>query len=116
MVSTFDQRFRQSGFPMLLAQYGEPVVYYPLAGGSRSIDAIIERSPPAFYDAAGNVVLPEFTISVYNNVTDGILSSELNSGGDQVDLIDEIGDASDSRKTVLKLMSQDSGVTVLALK
>lgn len=116
MPSAFDKRFASSSFPRLKGHFGEPVIYYPLAGGTLSIDAIVERDPPAFYDAAGNVVLPSFTIRIDNNCKTGRLASDVNTGGDEVDLIAEIGDSKPTRTTVLKIMSQDSGVVVLALK
>ncbi len=116
MVSQFDRTFKRSGFPGLKKQFSEPIVYYLAALPSRSLDAIIERGPPAFYDAAGNVVLPSFIVRMDNDATSGVLASEVDTGGDEVELIKELGGVTASRTSVLKIISQDSGVTVLALK
>lgn len=116
MTSVFDRRFKKTGFPVLLAQFGEPITYHLNAGGDRSIDAIIERSPPAFYNAAGEVVLPDFAIRIYNDCKTGVLASEVDIGGDEVSLIEELGDSVLARKTVIKMVSQDSGVIHLMLK
>lgn len=116
MPSVFNSRFKRSGSPRLLRHFGEPIVYFLRDGGSRSITAIIERSPLAFYDAAGNVVLPAFVLRIKDDCTEGVKASEVDTGGDEVELIAELGDVTPTRKTVLKLMSQDSGVIVLALK
>jgi hypothetical protein len=117
MPSVFDRRFKLSGFPLLLQQYGEPVVYYPLAGSSRSINAIINRNPLEVYDAAGGtVVLYPMSIRVFANSTTGISPAELNTGGDEIELLERVDDTTTTRKTVMVLQSQTSGVLTLALK
>lgn len=116
MPSVFNSRFKRSGFLRLLRHYGEPVVYYFGGGGSRSINAIIERNPPGFYDAAGNVVMPDFTIRIFDDSTTGVRSNEVDTGGDEIELVEEFGDVANTKKTVIKVMSQDSGVITLAVK
>ena len=115
MPSVFDKKFKRSGFPSLLKQFGEPVVYTFRAGGTRNIDAVIERSPPEIF-IGESVVLPSFMIRFYDDETDGVRPSEIDTGGDTVSLIAEFGDSSNSTFTVLKIVSQDSGVVQIALK
>jgi hypothetical protein len=115
MASRFDQSFQRSGFPQLLAEYGEPVTYLFAGGGSRSIDAIIERNPPAIFDAAGQPMLVELIIRIYRHGTLGVLSNEINRGSDSVDVLKRVDDVATSRMTVTKKLSDDSGVIVLAL-
>lgn len=97
-------------------EFSETITYYFRAGGSRSIKAIIDRDPPAFYDAGGNVVLPEFTIEIDNNCTTGIKTTEIDSGGDEVELFAKEGDTVAVRKTILKIQRHDMGAITLALK
>ena len=47
MPSQFHQYFKDVGFPTLLSDFGEPVVYFLAGGGRRSVDAIVDRRPPA---------------------------------------------------------------------
>jgi len=115
MPSQFHQYFKDVGFPTLLSDFGEPVVYFLAGGGRRSVDAIVDRRPPAIYDAAGEVVLPAFTVRLLNDCVLGILSSEVNTGGDEVELIAKIGDLKPVRKTVLSKVREDTGVIELAL-
>lgn len=115
MASRFDQAFQTSALPQLLAEFGEPVVYRFAGGGTRSIDAIIERNPPAIFDAAGQPLLIELVIRVYRHQTLGVLSHEINRGSDSVDLRRRVDDATLSRMTVTRKLSDDSGVIVLAL-
>jgi len=115
MPSVFDRQFAAIGFPGLLTQFGEPVVYLLAGGGTRSFDAIIERSPPAIYDAAGNVVMPKYTIRFSGSCKGGVQAKEVNTGGDRVSFIAEVGDAVPTKCTVMQIMSQDSGVIQLAL-
>jgi hypothetical protein len=114
--SIFDRQFTQSGFPQLEHNFGEPVTYHFRGGGERELKAIIDRDPPAIYDAGGNVVMPEFTIRFSQQCGGGIKANEIDTGGDEVSLIAKIGEMIPVRKTVLQMQSQDSGVIVLALK
>lgn len=116
MPSVFDRMFKQSGFPVLLQQNGETVTYLPRAGGRRSIKAIIERNPPEMYDAAGqNVVLYAFTVRVAQDCKSGIQDSEVNTGGDRIELLADVNDVVPTTKKVMKIVSRDSSVLTLAL-
>ena len=113
MPSTFDNRFRKAAFPRHASHFGEPVTYFFRAGGQRDFNAIIERSPEAFYNAGGEVVLPDFTVRFPNSCECGILASEIDQG-DTILMLLELGDTTPKRVTVMKLISQDSGVCVVA--
>lgn len=115
MATTFDSHFASAGFPMLLEQFGESIVYLPTGGGRRSITAIVERNPPAIFDASGNAVLPTANIRVYNSCRTGIASSEINIGSDQVELVLKIGSTIPRTFSFMTMTSQDAGVTALAL-
>lgn len=115
MATVFDQMFSVSGFPQLLQQFGESITYHPKTGGYRTITAIVERDPPAIFDAAGNAVLPQITIRVYNSATSGVSSKEVDIGSDQIELPEHVGDVIRRKFSLMQLMSQDSGVTQLAL-
>lgn len=115
MGTTFDSHFASAGFPMLLDQFGESIVYLPNGGGPRKILAIIERNPPALFDGAGNAVLPTATLRVYNSAQSGIASREVDIGVDEVEFLLKIGDSIPKRFSFMTLMSQDSGVTQLAV-
>lgn len=116
MPSVFDKRFKAQGFSRLKREFSESVVYRFRAGGTRTIDAIIERNPPEFVDANGQVIKVSFIIRIDNDASTGVLSSEVDTGGDEVDLLFELGDSVVSTRTVERLISQDSGVTVLGLR
>jgi len=96
-------------------EFSEKITYFLKSGGRRGIQAIIDRNPPAIYDAAGEVVLPEFTIVVYNNCKTGVEADEVNTGGDEVELIVKDGDLQTTRKTVMHMSAHDLGVVELAL-
>jgi hypothetical protein len=116
MATTFDSHFASAGFPMLLDQFGESIVYLPGGGGSRSILAIIERDPPSIFDAAGNAVMPSATIRVFNSCRSGISSREIDTGLDAVEFALKVGEAVPKRFSVMQMISQDSGVTQLAVR
>lgn len=115
MVSRFDRRFRTQAFPQLQEENGEPVVYRFRGGGSRRFKAIIARDPPAFYNAAGEVIVPDFEVRFPNDSCCGATAHEIDIG-DCIELITELGGMVPQEITVLKLQSQDSGVCVVACK
>lgn len=116
MPSVFDSQFKQSGFPMLAEYFGEPVVYCFKKGGERHVNAIIERTPPARYDIAGNVYQPAFNIRLKASCTEGVTATEVDTGGDYVRLPEHPDGVPLKTCTVMKLLSQDSGVIVLELQ
>lgn len=69
----------------ILDERGETVVYRPRAGGSRTILALVNRDPPETL-AGADGKLPVATITVVNDATDGIASTELVKHGDQVEI------------------------------
>ena len=116
MTTVFDSLFASTGFPMLLSQFGESITYLPSKGGSRQIQAIIDRDPPAILDAAGNAVLPLATIRVNNSCRSGIASSEVDTGSDEIEFPLKIGEAIPKRFSIMQMMNQDAGITVLAVR
>jgi len=115
MPTVFDAHFASAGFPMLLDQFGEPIVYLPSGGGRRSITAIVERNPPSVFDASGNAVLPTATIRIYNSCRSGISSKEVNTGTDEIEMVSKVGDTIPKRFSLMTPLAQDSGVTYLAV-
>lgn len=97
-------------------EFAETITYTFRAGGSRSIKAIIDRSPPAVYDAAGEVVMPEYIITIHHDPVTGVEADEINTGGDTVTLTETLGKSMTNNKTVMVLLNQDFGMVELALK
>jgi hypothetical protein len=115
MGTAFDSHFAAAGFPMLLDNFGESITYHPNGGGRRSVLAIIERNPPAIFDASGNAVLPTATVRVHNSCRSGISSREVDIGKDELEFVLKIGETMPKRFSLMTLMSQDAGVTQLAV-
>ncbi len=115
MGTVFDSQFAASAFPGLLDQFGESITYLPKAGGRRPILAIVERNPPAIFDASGNAVLPTATIRTSNSCRSGISSHEVDIGSDQIEMVGKIGETIPKTFSLMTMTSQDAGVTVLAL-
>jgi hypothetical protein len=76
MADDFTFGFMETGFQ-------ETVTYTKRTGATRSIKAIVNRNPP---ENENGETRPKLTIEVANNATTGILSSELNAGGDTITL------------------------------
>lgn len=115
MPTVFDSHFASAGFPQLLSNFGESIVYLPGGGGERDIQAIVDRDPPAIMDAAGNAVIPQFTVRVNNSCRSGIASSEIDTGTDQLKFVKRIGEVIPSTLSVGMMVSQDAGIVQLAV-
>lgn len=115
MATTFDSHFARAAFPQLLKQFGESIVYLPYGGGSREIEAIVDRNPPAIFDAAGNTVLPQFIVRVYNSCRSGISSREIDTGKDELKFVRRIGEVIPTAFSVGMMLSHDAGVVQLAV-
>lgn len=114
MPSIFDRQFAGSAFPNLIALFGESITYWPGFGGSRIIQAIVDRDPPEILDGSGNAVKPKATIQVFNSRKTGIESRELDIGRDEVEFALMIDDPKTQRFSLMVLTSSSGGVTVLA--
>lgn len=115
MASVFDSQFAASAFPGLMDLFGESITYISYAGVRRPITAIVDRSPPAVFDASGNAVMPTAVIQVYNSATLGISSKEVDIGKDQVEMLLKLGQTSTKRFSFMTMLSQSGGVTQLAV-
>lgn len=100
-------------------EFAELVTYHPhqytgeAARDAREISAVVFRNPVQVFQEDGTVVLAEYEVHVANSNTVGISSDELDTGGDQLELPPRDGKAAE-RRSILKLLTQDKGMLVLA--
>lgn len=92
-----------------LASFGEPITYHPKGGSTRDIIAIVDRNPVASITGLSHGNTPRLLIIVKNAATDGISSSEVNTGGDEVALDVRIGE-SETRKRITSVVWHDYGM------
>ena len=94
--------------------FAEPVVYWKRgAMAGRSINAVVIRQQLATVsEDASETLLPLWEIHVANNATNGISSTELDLGGDQIAIPPRDGQTA-VKKTILSLVTQDKGMLVL---
>lgn len=97
-------------------EFAESVTYLPRSGGSRTILAVVDREPPTLLDSAGNVISLSFVVYVHNDATTGISSSEVNTGGDKVQLHAKLGDAAVRTVSIVQMIDNDFGMVQLGLK
>jgi len=76
----------------MFADFGETVVYRPLGGRPRSIEAVVDRQPPAPIEGAPGGVRPTMVIVVKNDEQEGIGSREIDTGGDRVEAPPRVGE------------------------
>jgi hypothetical protein len=117
MTSIHHQLGLTIGGHALLATHGEAVVYWPLNGQPRSIQAIVERATPAPLDtqsprsrATNNV-----TVRALNCEIDGISTRELDVGGDEIELARRLGEDTE-RRPIKAIVGQDGGMLSLEVR
>ena len=114
MTSKFDQELIDSA-AHLVDTCGESVTYYPKAGGSRAITAIVNRGQPGGLDGPPHGAAPRLIICVENDSTSGISSDEIDTGGDEVKVAVRIGETAQKRR-ITKIVTMDAGMMELELR
>ncbi len=102
------------GIDAALDASGETIIYKPGGVGSRSIEAIVDRQPPASVPPAPQGRSPAFVIVVKNSSTLGISSSELDTGLDRVALAVRLGGAV-VNCNIVRRINEDAASLELAL-
>jgi len=111
-ANTFDELIKATAHEFL-TEFGVPIKYKPKGGGSRAILAILNYEPPE--DLGYGIQTEVKSIGVMNDPVEGISSSELNMGGDMVELAVNIGDVPMDRP-IKEILSQDAGMMALEIK
>jgi hypothetical protein len=94
---------------------GETITYKPRGGNRRSIKAIVDREGSQALDGVPHGNSPISHITVANNSTIGISSSEIDYGGDKVTISHRAGQTSQDRP-ITKPISQDAGMMTLEVR
>ena len=92
--------------------FAETVLYRPLGGATRSISAVVFRQVAELISDAENRLVTVFEVHIKNDGCSGIATSELNLGGDQIDIAERIGKAAKPR-AIVQVIDQDEGMLVL---
>jgi hypothetical protein len=110
VATRFASLFKRTGASHLIRQFGEPVIYYP--GGpnhqAREIQAIVERNDPAVIAALGDSVGQSLILRVLNDVSLGILSTEIDSGIDRISVPLTEGDAP-ALRSIVQILGDSGG-------
>lgn len=109
-MSRFATQFDRSGMPKLVRQFGEPVTYRPAAGGTRSIDAMVERRSVEIMAELGEVSSNTMIVRVENDATNGITTAEIDTGGDLLDVPLRSGETAVTL-AIVQLLNSHGGVT-----
>lgn len=111
-MSVFDDQFAVSAVPGLQDYFGETITYKPRAGGSRTITGMVDRTDRGAFGELDRGTATMLQITVPNSVTTGILSTEINVGGDAITIADRYGGSTRDRKIVRVVETNGSSVTL----
>lgn len=90
----------------------EDVTYYPYGGNSRAIKALVDRDEVQPIPGTPHGISPGAEITVRNDSTYGISSSELDKNLDKISYAIRIGEVAQSRK-IIAIVSVDNGMMTL---
>jgi hypothetical protein len=100
-------------------EFAESVTYYPFRypgtalRSNRTITAVVIREQiQAVTQDGSQTVLPRWEVHVANDSTAGISSDEIDLGGDQIGFPPRDGQTAE-RRSIVRLVTQDSGMLVL---
>lgn len=113
MSDIFDDTLIAAAESFFLLPGTEKVTYFPAAGGSRKIKAVISRIGADSIPGVEGGSLPGFTVLVRNNATAGIDSASVNTGGDKIECAKRV----DERPKLLRIteiINHDVGLMLLA--
>jgi hypothetical protein len=85
MSDTFDKTLKAAAESFFLLPGAETVTYFPAAGASRKIKAVISRAGPENMPGVEGGGLPAFEVLVKNHATAGIASDSVDTGGDKIE-------------------------------
>jgi hypothetical protein len=115
MANRFSSQFKKTGALGLLMQFGESVIYYPAAGGSRSITAMVLRDELSAIAELGDVQGQAVIVRVLNDSTSGISSSEIETGGDEIAVALRLGEAV-ARRAIVRVQADSTGLLRLLVQ
>ena len=87
----------------------ETISYLPAGGGSRSISALLEYPGPGPVDGLAGGSRPIVDIFVKNDSASGIASSEINTGGDKIQLPQRIG-LTARTVSIMRIIAHDKSI------
>lgn len=95
-----------AGLSQCISAFAESVVYVPVGGVERTINAIVRRVSNSLVPPTNAYAGPAITITVLNNATTGISSSEIDVGKDNIKVAQRPGLTQQSRP-IARIVSVD---------
>jgi hypothetical protein len=108
--------FLQDAIDVFFADFAETIQYLKRDGSDpRDVDAIVDRNPPSVLPEVPSQLTDTMVIAVKNTATRGVISTELDKGGDSFLIAARIG--KDPKKhSIVNVIRQDAGVIVLEVR
>jgi hypothetical protein len=94
------------------SDFGESVVYRKRNNTTRTINAVVIRQVAELISDEENRALTVFEVHVINDSTTGITTTEIDLGGDSIEIADRVGKLARPR-SIIQIQDQDEGMIVL---
>lgn len=113
-MTRFANQFQMTAAKTHMRLNGESVVYCKSCGDELSRTALIERDPALLMQIIGEASEAAI-VGLINDEDDGILSGDVNTDGDMIELAMQVGQCP-QRRQVLKIISSNAGMTRLLVQ
>ena len=108
-MSPFQKMFSLYASSRQMANFGETVIYYPRNGGQRTIVATVYRGAMAIIEETGEIPSQEIMVTVKNSTCDGISSTEIDTGGDELAIALRVG-SEPQRRSIARVINDHNGM------
>ena len=100
----------------------ETVIYRPAGGVARNVVALVDRDPPGPLAGMAAAIGKQVRITVVNQATNaddddygGIAATEIDTGGDKVDVAPRLGETAETRP-IKRIAMQDEGMLTIEVR
>ena len=94
----------------MVRQFGGSIGYFNLAGDAeRTIEGIVERGTFEVISETGDVTSQAVIVKVQNDSTLGISATEIDTGGDELNVALRAGGAAE-RRAIVRILSDNGGL------
>lgn len=113
MSDVFDDTLVASADAFFQLPGAEMVTYFPAAGISRRIKAVISRSGPENQPGVSGGSLPAFEVLCKNDSAEGIASDSVDTGGDKIECAKRLDERPKTMR-ITEILNQDAGLILLS--
>lgn len=115
MPDAFDETLTASSDAFFQLPGAEYVTYVPASGSARRIRAVIYRPGPEQLAGRSGGSRPAVEVLVRNSSTAGIASTEIDTGGDKINVAANVNEKPETMR-IVEVLNHDAGCVLLKVQ